>query len=170
MFSTNQRFIIFSILNLGVILYVLTINQNAHELNPLTASTPEAQALTLVSKSEAVIFKKLGELDPCSYLFANHLESFSLPYFHLKPLQLSPRHAGSKIRYESGMYRYYPNGDLSLFSSFFARENRVRGARYLYLPYRREHKDFDVVIDNGKEVILSYNRELEKGKDEKKKS
>ncbi|MFH1721601.1 MAG: hypothetical protein ABH950_03240, partial [Candidatus Altiarchaeota archaeon] len=127
----------------------------------------------LVNPHEDKVFTILGKISPDSMVFAHHLESFSLPYYNLKPLQLSPRHAGNKFRYESGLYRIYPHGELAKFSSFFDwldsihkkglfewLDKRPKSDYYLYLPLQKSTKDFDKIIDSGQSSVLRWNHRV----------
>lgn len=129
-----------------------------------------------VSPADDKVLATFGAASPDSFLFAHHLTSFSLPYYDLMPLQLSPRHAGPKFRYESGLYRIYPDGDLGEFASFFLWLDGMHGSGtfdwldrhpesgyYLYLPrHPRSTPDFDVVVDAGEKAVLRYNNGIAK--------
>ncbi len=124
-----------------------------------------------VTPREDKVLTAFGQSAPDAMVFAHHLASFSLPYYGLTPLQLSPRHAGPKFRYESGLYRIYPDGSLGEFASFYAWLDRMHGTGtfdwldrhaesdyYLYLPRNpRSTPDFDVVVDAGGQAVLRYN-------------
>ncbi|MFC2154083.1 hypothetical protein ACFLRC_01190 [Candidatus Altiarchaeota archaeon] len=129
-----------------------------------------------LNQHEHEVFTVLGRISPDSMVFGHHLTSYSFPYYELQPLQLSPRHLGPKLRYESGLYRVYPNGDLSQFSKFFNwldgnygkglfewLDFQKKSDYYLYLPLSRNNKKFDRVLDSGQTVVLRWNHNVNSG-------
>jgi hypothetical protein len=78
--------------------------------------------ITLVTNDEGVLFASFGQLFPTAYVATDHLQSFALPYYNLRPVQLSPAH-GTDILYYEELHPCYESHNATCFESFFSKNN-----------------------------------------------
>lgn len=83
--------------------------------------------VTLVTNDESILFSSFGKLFTNAYVATDHLQAFALPYYNLRPVQLSPAH-GTDILYYEELHPCYENNDAACFESFFLKNNFT----YLY--------------------------------------
>jgi len=101
-----------------------------------------------VTNDENILFSKFGEIYPGEYLATDHLEAFSLPYYNLKPVQLSPAH-GTTQGYFNQLSPCYMNRIPECFAGFLYKYNFT----YVYTGTKINTSYFKPVLKyNGKEI------------------
>ena len=78
--------------------------------------------VALITNDESMLFSNFGQLFPNAYVATDHLQAFALPYYNLKPVQLSPAH-GTDILYYEELHPCYENRNATCFESFFSKSN-----------------------------------------------
>ncbi len=102
----NQRVILFLAL---IILMPFAAVQNIRAREPY---------VVYLTKEESELFTEFGKAMPGAYLLTDHLQSYALPYYNLKPISLSPAH-GANTTYYSQVGGCYLAGDLDCIGKFF---------------------------------------------------
>lgn len=119
-FIVNYKLILILIL---VILVPLAINLNINQ---------RSFEYTFVNEEENVLLENFGNEYPNGYLAAGALQSYALPYYELKPVQISPGHIGKQLYYRQ------------LFPCFYKRDVDC------LIGFFREHPEFQYIYTRTK--------------------
>lgn len=104
-----------------------------------------------VSKTEHELFRQFGENYPNNYLVADHLESFALPYYSIKPVVLSPMH-GVNTTYFRETISCFTKRDIKCFEDFF---NRTE-FKYLYTSTYVNSTKFEPFLNYKDRIIYKF--------------
>jgi hypothetical protein len=104
-----------------------------------------------VDNEEHILLTRFGQLHPESYITTNHLQAYALPYYNLKPVQLSPMHI-SNISYFHNVSPCFYNRDIKCLESFFNRTN----FKYLYTQTLVNSTYFKPAFNYSNHVIYEF--------------
>ncbi len=141
-FIKNQN-IILIILLLLLVPFAIKANAKSNKYNYI-----------YVDMDEAVLFSEFGKLHPNSYLGTDHLEAFAMPYYNIKPIQLSPAH-GVNTTYFGYLAPCYLNRIPECFGDFFYATNFT----YLYPGKKINTTYFNPILKYKNREIYKFSRE-----------
>jgi hypothetical protein len=107
-----------------------------------------------VSNAEHNLFTEFGRQYPGSHLATDHLQAFALPYYNLKPLQLSPAH-GTSTLYYSELGKCFGKRSAQCLGYFFNKTNYS----LVYVGDKMESLYFDPYFTSNNKTIYQFNRE-----------
>lgn len=122
----------------------ISINMNAHP------------SMIWVGPEEHELFKTFGEQYPGSYVLTDHLEAFSLPYYNLKPIMISPFHVGDSSSFNTLFFPYI-NRDGDTIASVFAKNTSYNFVYYYDIFHASQ---FFPVAEYSNLYIYQYNRSI----------
>ena len=141
-FVKNQNLILI-ILLLLLVPFAIKANARSNKYNYI-----------YVGMDEAVLFSEFGKLYPNSYLGTDHLEAFAMPYYNIKPIQLSPAH-GVNTTYFNYLAPCYLNEIPECFGDFFYAINFT----YLYPGKKINTTYFNPILKYKNKEIYKFSRE-----------
>jgi len=104
-----------------------------------------------VTSTEHELFKEFGEEYPENYLVADHLESFALPYYNIKPVVLSPMH-GANTTYYAETFECFANRNITCFEEFF----NTTSFEYLYTSTYVNSTHFEPFLKHEDKIIYKF--------------
>lgn len=109
--------------------------------------------LVYVDEEEHAFLINFGKLYPNEYLTANHLQSYVLPYYNLKPVQISPGHIG-KVLYFDEVGKCFVLRDINCIDKFFQNHSEFK---YLYTQTFVNSTNFTIFYREEDLIIYKYN-------------
>lgn len=107
--------------------------------------------ITLVTNDENILFRDFGNRNPNASIATDHLQAFSLPYYNLRPVQLSPAHGTDILHYEE-LHLCYENRNITCFENFFQAHN----VTYLYIRIPISSDYFKPYFKYNESVIYRF--------------
>jgi len=107
--------------------------------------------VTLVNNNENILFRDFGNLNPNTSVATDHLQAFALPYYNLRPVQLSPAH-GTDILYYEELHLCYESLNTTCFENFFKNHN----VTYLYIRIPINSTYFKPYFKYNQSVIYRF--------------
>ena len=137
-------------LHLPLIVLLIALVPMAIETN----LSMRSKSIAYVDNAEHILLTEFGKEYPNTYLATNHLQAFALPYYNLKPIQLSPMH-GINVMYFNQLSPCFRYMHPECFGDFFYSYNYS----YLYPRMRLNVTYLDEFFEREGKVIYEFNRE-----------